>query len=83
MKIQQSKADGFDATQLRETLDSPGYALLARRIQQAIAHNQAQLEVSDSWENTRYRQGFLAGLRCALEIPVTMHKEIAKRTEVK
>lgn len=72
------KPDSLDREALRALCASPGWRLLVEQgIALAIKQNQAALEQEPSWDNVRYRQGFLAGLRCALDLPGVLAQRIA------
>ena len=81
MTVKTTKLDNLDLERLRECVGSEGYQMIAQRVNEAIAKNQAALEVSASWENTRFVQGFLGGLRCALDVPGILAAEIKQRTQ--
>jgi hypothetical protein len=80
MIIKPVKLDNLDLERLRECVASAGYEMIAKRVNETIVKNQTALEVSASWENTRFLQGFLGGLRCALDVPAILATEISGRT---
>jgi hypothetical protein len=81
MKLPTIQPDALDLEQLRDTIASEGYALLLKRIQATIADQMKSLLTVESWDNVRYRQGFAAGLQCALDIPATIAAEIKARAK--
>lgn len=80
MRVKQHQPDNLDLQQLTDTIVSPGWALIVKRVEQAIDAKRNQLEVPATHEDIRHLQGVIAGLRCALAIPAHLRTEIQART---
>ena len=71
--------DEYDLSQLRETVESPGYRLIREKLATTYGAELKQMATVDNWENTRFRQGLLAGLDLAASLPSILEKEIKAR----
>jgi hypothetical protein len=75
--------DEYDLSQLRETCDSPGFALFARKLAETYGREMAKMATVNTWDNARFIQGTLAGLQIAGDLPKILAMEIKARAEKK
>ena len=72
---------GIDLAKLSAYRESRAARLIAARIDETIAQVTRQLEVAPSWDDARYLQGVLKGMRAAQAIPQVLIDEAKKKTE--
>lgn len=75
--------DEFDLSQLRETCESPGYALISRHLAETHAKELGKMATIQTWDNARFLQGVLAGLQIAAESPKILAQNITARSDKK
>lgn len=71
-------AHAEDAADLADTLRTPGFALIVRRLHQQRADYVQQLTQAKSWEDVRYLQGQIASVDVSLGIPAILRRELTK-----
>ena len=75
--------DELDLSQLKETIDSPGFRLIKQRLAETYGRELAKMSTVETWDNTRYLQGLLAGLTVAADVPRILESEIKARSAKK
>ena len=66
---------GFDAADLRDTIDSPGFALIQARLVEARERTITALVSANTWDECRYLQGQIHAFNCAIAIPKILTDE--------
>lgn len=67
---------------LRHTVDSEGHRLLTGRITQLLERKRVELESFSQAESLlRFYQGYVAALRCVLDLPRILDEELAAKGE--
>jgi hypothetical protein len=72
--------DEIDLEQLLATVETPGWRMIATRMAEAHNRELKKLAIADTWDNTRFIQGVLAGIQAAGEIPKILETEIRGRS---
>ncbi len=73
--------DALDTETLDLLLASAGYELLLARFERTLAAEVEALAHTQSWEDTVRKQGFIAGLRRAADMPRILKAEITGRNQ--
>lgn len=77
--IERQESD--DAANLRDTVESPGFALIAARFAKQREDYLDQLVVASTWEGARFIQGQIDAIDRVTATPKLMRSELTKRNQ--